>query len=195
MRKKVSTSKILFIGFFTVLILTAAIPVFAAKLPVSKTAEQEILEEKKDLDQQVIADESVPAPLEIAVENLPNDTTPRFMISEIVFSGNTLFSDEQLLEKIPDLFNASSGGVVEPDLLYDLRPIKAIVADPNTQEVSARTIQGFTQYILSIYQNKRYAGIYVYLPGEALEADGDLAQGILPIRIIEAPVRSRREFP
>ena len=188
MRKKVSTSKILFIGFFTVLILTAAIPVFAAKLPVSKTAEQEILEEKKDLDQQVIADESVPAPLEIAVENLPNDTTPRFMISEIVFSGNTLFSDEQLLEKIPDLFNASSGGVVEPDLLYDLRPIKAIVADPNTQEVSARTIQGFTQYILSIYQNKRYAGIYVYLPGEALEADGDLAQGILPIRILEAPV-------
>ena len=188
MRKKVSTSKILFIGFFTVLILTAAIPVFAAKLPVSKTAEQEILEEKKDLEQTVTVDESVPAPLEIAVENLPDDTTPRFMISEIVFSGNILFSDEQLLKKIPDIFNASSGGIVEPDFLYDLRPIKAIVADPNTQEVSARTIQGFTQYILSIYQNKHYAGIYVYLPGEALEADGDLAQGILPIRILEAPV-------
>ena len=188
MRKKVSTSKILFIGFFTVLILTAAIPVFAAKLPAPKTAEQEILEEKKDLEQTVTVDESVPAPLEIAVENLPDDTTPRFMISEIVFSGNILFSDEQLLKKIPDIFNASSGGIVEPDFLYDLRPIKAIVADPNTQEVSARTIQGFTQYILSIYQNKHYAGIYVYLPGEALEADGDLAQGILPIRILEAPV-------
>ena len=188
MRKKVSTSKILFIGFFTVLILTAAIPVFAAKLPAPKTAEQEILEEKKDLEQTVTVDESVPAPLEIAVENLPDDTTPRFMISEIVFSGNTLFSDEQLLKKIPDIFNASSGGIVEPDFLYDLRPIKAVVADPNTQEVSARTIQGFTQYILSIYQNKHYAGIYVYLPGEALEADGDLAQGILPIRILEAPV-------
>jgi hemolysin activation/secretion protein len=188
MRKKVSTSKILFIGFFAVLILTAAIPVFAAKLPAPKTAEQEILEEKKDLEQTVTVDESVPAPLEIAVENLPDDTTPRFMISEIVFSGNILFSDEQLLKKIPDIFNASSGGIVEPDFLYDLRPIKAIVADPNTQEVSARTIQGFTQYILSIYQNKHYAGIYVYLPGEALEADGDLAQGILPIRILEAPV-------
>ena len=188
MRKKVSTSKILFIGFFTVLILTAAIPVFAAKLPAPKTAEQEILEEKKDLEQTVTVDESVPAPLEIAVENLPDDTTPRFMISEIVFSGNILFSDEQLLTKIPDIFNASSGGIVEPDFLYDLRPIKAIVADPNTHEVSARTIQGFTQYILSIYQNKHYAGIYVYLPGEALEADGDLAQGILPIRILEAPV-------
>ncbi|MHC4288325.1 MAG: ShlB/FhaC/HecB family hemolysin secretion/activation protein, partial [Planctomycetota bacterium] len=150
--------------------------------------EQEILEGKKDLEQTVTVDESVPAPLEIAVENLPDDTTPRFMISEIVFSGNTLFSDEQLLKKIPDIFNASSDGIVEPDFLYDLRPIKAIVADPNTQEVSARTIQGFTQYILSIYQNKHYAGIYVYLPGEALEADGDLAQGILPIRILEAPV-------
>jgi len=188
MRKKVTTREILFIGFFAVLILAMTIPVFAAKLPVSKTAEQEILEEKKDLEQTVTVDESVPAPLEIAVENLPDDTTPRFMISEIVFSGNILFSDEQLLTKIPDIFNASSGGIVEPDFLYDLRPIKAIVADPNTQEVSARTIQGFTQYILSIYQNKHYAGIYVYLPGEALEADGDLAQGILPIRILEAPV-------
>jgi hemolysin activation/secretion protein len=70
-----------------------------------------------------------------------------------------------------------------------LRPVKAIATEPGVaQEVSARSIQGFTQYILSIYQNKHYAGIYVYLPGEALEANGDLSRGILPVRILEAPV-------
>jgi hemolysin activation/secretion protein len=189
MRKKVSTSNILFIGFFTVLILAAAIPALAARLPASRQAEQEILEEKKDLEQTVTVDESVPAPLEVAVENLPEDTTPRFTLSEIVFSGNTLFSDQKLLDDIPDVYNTSRDGTVEPDFLYDLRPFIAIAADPNsTQDASARSIQGFTQYILSIYQRKHYAGIYVYIPGEAFEANGDLAQGILPVRILEASV-------
>ncbi|MHC5089547.1 MAG: ShlB/FhaC/HecB family hemolysin secretion/activation protein, partial [Planctomycetota bacterium] len=189
MHNKQHMCKIMAIGLFVMLVLAAAIPVLAAKLPVSKTAEQEVLEEKKDLEEAVTADESVPVPLEVAVENLPEDTTPRYSLSQIIFSGNTLFSDEQLLSNVPDLFNASRVAVVEPDNLYDLRPVKAIVAEPNAiQEVSARTIQGFTQYILSIYQKKHYAGIYVYLPGEALEADGDLAQGILPVRILEAPV-------
>ncbi|MHC4288530.1 MAG: hypothetical protein ACYSSK_00470 [Planctomycetota bacterium] len=168
MHNKQHMCKIMAIGLFVMLVLAAAIPVLAAKLPVSKTAEQEVLEEKKDLEEAVTADESVPVPLEVAVENLPEDTTPRYSLSQIIFSGNTLFSDEQLLSNVPDLFNASRVAVVEPDNLYDLRPVKAIVAEPNAiQEVSARTIQGFTQYILSIYQKKHYAGIYVYLPGEA----------------------------
>ena len=189
MHNKQHASKILALGLFVVLVLAAALPVLAAKLPVSKTAEQEVLEEKKDLEEAVTADESVPVPLEVAVENLPEDTTPRYSLSQIVFSGNTLFSDEQLLDNIPDIFNASRVAAVESEKLYDLRPVKTIAAEPNTtQEVSARTIQGFTQYILSIYQKKHYAGVYVYLPGEALEADGDLAQGILPVRILEAPV-------
>lgn len=172
----------------TILSLVLTTPALAANLPASKTTDQEILEEKKDLEQAVVADESVPEPLEVAVENLPEDTTPRFAIREIVFAGNTLFSDEQLLEKIPEIYNASTEDTVDSAFLYDLRPIKAIVADPNTQEVSARTIQGFTQYVLSIYQRKHYAGVYVYVPGEAFETNGDLAQGILPIRILEAPV-------
>jgi hemolysin activation/secretion protein len=186
MQNKMSIIKILFWGL--VVLLATANPGMAATLPVSKTAEQEILEEKKDLEQAVTADESVPEPLEVAVENLPEDTTPRFTLSEVVFTGNTLFSDEQLLENIPDVYNASAEDIVESDYLFDLRPIKAIVAELNEQDVSARSIQGFTQYILSIYQRKHYAGIYVYVPGEAFETDGDLAQGILPVRILEAPV-------
>ncbi|OQY04426.1 MAG: hypothetical protein B6I25_06975 [Planctomycetales bacterium 4572_13] len=189
MRKKVITGKIIFFSFFAVLILAAAIPAVAAKVPASKTTEQEILEEKKDSEQTVTVDESVPEPLDVAVENLPEDTTPRFTLSEVAFNGNILFTDEQLLDDIPDVFNASHEAFVESDFLYDLRPIKAMVAEPGiAQDVSARSIQGLTQYILSIYQRKHYAGIYVYVPGEAFEADGDLAQGILPIRILEAPV-------
>ena len=188
MRKKVTT-KILFIGFFAALTLAVAVPVFAAKVPASKTTEQEILEEKKDFEQAVTADESVPEPIEVAVRNLPEDTTPRFAIRQIVFNGNTLFSNEQFLDNIPDVFNASHEAFVESDFLYDLRPIKTIAAEPGAaQDVSARSIQGFTQYILSIYQRKHYAGIYVYVPGEAFEANGDLAEGILPIRVLEAPV-------
>jgi hemolysin activation/secretion protein len=190
MLNTITTSKRLFICFFAVLILAGAIPALAATLSVSKTADQEVLEERKDLEEQVIAEASVPEPLDVAVENLPEDTTPRFTLTEIVFSGNTLFADEQLLDNIPAIYNTSGDGTVEPDTLYDLRPFKVLTADdPNTvQEVSARSIQGFTQYILSVYQRKHYAGIYVYVPGEAFEAEGDLSQGILPVRILEAPV-------
>lgn len=189
MRKKISTGIILFIGFFTLLILAMAIPALAAKLPVSKTIEQEILEEKETQEKTVTVDEWVPEPIRVAVEDLPEDTTPCYTLSQIVFSGNTLFTDEQLLKKIPDIFNAAKDGSIETTNLYDLRAVKAIAAEPGTaQEVSARSIQGFTQYILSIYQGKHYAGIYVYLPGEALEPDGDLSQGILPVRILEASV-------
>lgn len=179
----------MFIGFTLILILVMAVPAIAAKVPASKTSEQEILEQKEYQEETVTTDESVPAPLEITAENLPEDTTPRFSLSRIVFSGNTLFDDEQLLDNIPDIYNTSGDEEIEPDNLYDLRAIKAIAVDPNTaQEVSARSIHGFMQHILSIYQRKHYAGIYVYVPGEAYEADGDLHQGILPVRILEAPV-------
>ena len=155
----------MFIGFLAVLVLATAIPAFAAKLPASKTAEQEMLEEKEAQEQAVTMDESVQAPLGVTVENLPEDTTPRFMLSRIVFSGNTLFGDEQLLEDIPDIYNASTAEVVEADLLYDLRPVKSIAAEPGmTQEVSARSIQGFTQYLLSIYQKQQHLRKSVSIP-------------------------------
>ena len=58
------------------------------------------------------------------------------------------------------------------------------------REVSARTIAGLTQYILSVYQQKNYGGIYVYVPAEALKGGTGLADGILPVNIIEAHVSS-----
>ena len=120
---------------------------------------------------------------------MPEDSTPRFDIKEIVLSGNTLFEDERLLSGIPAIYNASKNGGVEATYLYDLRPLQQLMENPgSTQKVSARTIQGLAQYILSVYQRKHYAGIYVYVPAEAFEAEGNLAQGTLPVRILEAPV-------
>jgi len=189
MLKRNSVEKLLRTTFIVALIMAIGLPAFAAKVPASKTKAQQILEAKEAEEQTITEDESVAAPEKVAVENLPEDTTPRYSLSTISFSGNALFTDEQLLDDLPDIFNAAKDGSIETDNLYDIRGLKAIVAEPGiAQDVSARSIQGFTQYILSIYQNKHYAGIYVYVPGEAFEVEGDLAQGILPIRILEAPV-------
>lgn len=173
------------------MMLVCSLAPAATKLPVSKTTEQDILEQKKE-DQEApvtIEDSAIPGSVQEAIANLPEDTTPRFTISQVVLSGNTLFTSDQLLAKVPEVYNASRDGRMESSNLYDLRPIQALAAAPGTtQSISARSIQGFTQYILSIYQNKQYAGIYVYVPSEAFEAENDLSQGILPVRILEAPV-------
>ena len=155
----------------------------------SKTEAQEMLEEKESAEASVTTDASVPSPLMVAVENLPEDTSPQYSLSRIEFMGNLLISDEELLANIPDVFNASQTGLVEPIYLYDLRPIKMLAAEPGTEQmVSARSIQGFTQFILAQYQDRNYAGIYVYIPSDAFETQGALAQGILPVNILEAAV-------
>jgi hypothetical protein len=135
--------------FIAVLIIAGSIPVMGAKLPASKTEEQQALEDKEAQEQAVITDESVPVPEKVAVENLPEDTTPRYTLTQVSFSGNTLFTDEQLLEDMPDIYNTAKDGSIDSANLYDLRGLKAIAAVPGTEQtVSARSIQGFTQYIL-----------------------------------------------
>ncbi|MHC4882393.1 MAG: ShlB/FhaC/HecB family hemolysin secretion/activation protein [Planctomycetota bacterium] len=189
MLKSNSVNKSLWTMFVAVLVIAGSIPVMGAKLPVSKTEEQQALEDKEAQEQAVSVDESVPSPEEIAIQNLPEDTTPRYNISQITFSGNILFTDEQLLEDMPDIYNTAKDGSIDSANLYDLRGLKAIATVPGTEQtVSARSIQGFTQYILSVYQRQNYAGIYVYVPGEAFDANGSLEQGILPVQILEASV-------
>lgn len=48
--------------------------------------------------------------------------------------------------------------------------------------MSLKTIQGLTKYVLSIYQEEGYAGIYVYIPVEAVEGTDKLVDKILPNR-------------
>ena len=128
---------------------------------------------------------------EVAKLTLPEDTSPRLMVRELQLSGNTLITTDALLEDMPGIYNASDKGLHEAASkdLYDLRPLQDIVLRPGpSREVSSRTIQGFTQYILSVYQDKNYAGIYVYVPSEALKEGRKLEDDVLPIRVLEATV-------
>ena len=123
--------------------------------------------------------------------NLPEDTTPRLLARELRISGNTLLSTEDLLDNMPAVYNASDQplSVAASDDLYDLRVIHEIISEPGRpREVSMRTIQGLTQYILSAYQDKDYSGIYVYVPEGAIINNEELADEVLPIRVIEALV-------
>jgi len=127
--------------------------------------------------------------------NLPVDTTTRLIVRELRISGNTLISTGELLQNVPAVYNASGQPLsqAESQYLYDLRTIQEIVSAPGQpREVSLRTIQGLTQYILSVYQAKDYSGIYVYVPEGAITDDNKLVDEILPINILEAPVSEVR---
>lgn len=127
--------------------------------------------------------------------NLPEDTTTRLVVRELRISGNTLISTGELLEYMPAVYNASGQTLSRADsqFLYDLRPIQEIISMPGQpREVSLRTIQGLTQYILSVYQKNDYSGIYVYVPEGAIRNGNELINGVLPINILEAPVSEVR---
>ncbi|NIP51754.1 MAG: hypothetical protein GWN61_21350, partial [candidate division Zixibacteria bacterium] len=122
--------------------------------------------------------------------SLPEDTSQRFAVKEIRISGNHLVSIGELLEKMPLTYSAVEerdvNGVEE---IYDFRTVLDIFVNPGRErEVSLKTIQGLTKYVLSVYQNKGYAGIYVYVPAQAVEGEAKLADNILPIEVIEGKV-------
>lgn len=161
-------------------------------MPQSKTEEQLRLEEMETLAPKSAAVSRVartdPAAL---IALLPEDATPRFAVSQIRITGNSLLSAESLLGNLPDVFDASPEKESLGMFLYDFRPLTTILKQPGTAaEVSARSIQGFTQYLLSLYQKRGYAGIYIYVPSDAFEPGRELSEGILPIRVLEAPVSS-----
>ncbi|MHC4622684.1 MAG: ShlB/FhaC/HecB family hemolysin secretion/activation protein [Planctomycetota bacterium] len=127
----------------------------------------------------------------IAEIDLPVDTTQQFTVREIVIAGNTLLSTDKLLKNMPLVYNASATPLKEAEstYLYDFRVLHDITLEPGQpRRVSARTIQGFTQYLLSVYQDKNYAGIYVYVPAQAVVDGVELRDEILPVRVLEALV-------
>ena len=120
----------------------------------------------------------------------PEDTTPRFSVKRLQIRGNTLISTTELLEKLPMTYIVSTA---EDDKsveeTYDFRVLHEIVRDPNVgRAVSLRTIQGLTKYILSVYQEKHYAGIYVYVPAEAIQEESKLVDEILPVQVLEGKI-------
>jgi len=125
----------------------------------------------------------------IAPETAPSfvDTTPVFNANKLIIRGNALIPLEEILEDVPAVFNPTKTD--DPAGIYDLTPIKALIDSPGqAQQVSARTIQGFTQYILSVYQKANYGGIYVYVPTSAIVDGVSLKDNTLLIEIMETTI-------
>jgi hemolysin activation/secretion protein len=120
----------------------------------------------------------------------PEDTSPRFSAKKLQISGNNLISTTELLEKLPFEYIISTQKDDKPvKELYDFRTLHDLIGDPEgDHEVSLKTIQGLTKYILSVYQEKGYAGIYVYVPAEAVKEKEKLEDEILPIQVIEGKI-------
>jgi len=148
-------------------------------------------EEKGRIAKQDMRSRLATAKEQLAKVKLPEDTSARLTVKEIRFSGNTLVSTVKLLDNMPVVFNASDKPLAkaESSSLYDFTVLYEIILEPGTaREVSVRTIQGLTQYVLSVYQKKHYAGIYVYVPAEALKGGKELEGGVLAVDVLEAPV-------
>jgi len=164
-----------------------------------KTEAQLKLEEKMRQEEKIKEREKAAAKTKAKVEeeiaelNLPEDTSPLMTAKELRIVGNALIKTEELLSNIPLVYNASDVPLQEAESinLYDFRTLCDIIENPGQpRQISARTIRGLTQCILSAYRDKGYSGIFVSVPPEALEDGRKLRDEILLINIIEAPVTS-----
>ncbi|OHB63761.1 MAG: hypothetical protein A2168_03545 [Planctomycetes bacterium RBG_13_50_24] len=146
---------------------------------------------KEQLDKELGESQKVTESAALSDEiSFPEDKTQRFSAKELKISGNTLLSTAELLENLPEAYIVSSkkDGDSEKEI-YDFRVLLDLIRDPGVdREVSLKTIQGLTKYILSVYQDKDYAGIYVYVPAEAVKEESKLADEILPIQILEGKI-------
>jgi hemolysin activation/secretion protein len=123
--------------------------------------------------------------------DLPEDTSRRITVKEIRISGNSLLTTEEIISNMPLIYNASDKSLQQADSedLYDLRVVHDIITDPGEpREVSTRTIRAFTEYIVSFYRENNYAGIYVYVPSQALIDGEKFVDNVMPVEIIEATV-------
>jgi len=120
----------------------------------------------------------------------PEDTSQRFLVKELRISGNDLISTAELLEELPFAYKISEQiGDTAVEQVYDFRVLHDVILAPGQErEVSLKTIQGLTKYLLSIYQEEGYAGIYVYIPVEAVEGTDKLVDKILPIEVLEGKI-------
>lgn len=120
----------------------------------------------------------------------PEDTTPRFSVKDLRIYGNTLISTAELLEELPAAYIVSVSEEGRPvKEIYDFRVLHDLVRDPGlSRTVSLKTIQGLTKFILSAYREKGYAGIYVYVPAEAVERETQFTDEILPVQILEGEI-------
>lgn len=146
---------------------------------------------QSELEKKAKAAEKAKAKPDSEQLNLPEDTSLRLSVRELRISGNTLISTDDLLSKIPMVYSATGKPAekAEPSDLYDFRILHDIILHPGQpREVSRRTMDGLTQYILSVYRQRGYAGIYVYISAQAVQGDVRLRDGVLPVEVVEGRV-------
>ena len=126
------------------------------------------------------------------LQQLPEDKTRPFIVKEIQISENTLISSDDLLFGLPAVYvdtGQTQAPAQDSSAIYDFRGLGEIVLTPGQgREVSQRTIQGLTKYILSRYKKAGYVGIYVYVSARSVDQEARLVDGILLLRVIEARV-------
>jgi len=119
----------------------------------------------------------------------PEDTSQRFLVKELQISGNDLISTAKLLEELPYAYTISEevdDTVVKQ--VYDFRVLHDVILNPGQErEVSLKSIQGLTRYVLSVYQEEGYAGIYVYIPNAAVQGTA-LVDDVLPVEVLEGKI-------
>jgi len=178
-----------------VVVSLSVVVIAADDIPIPTEKETQLkFEEKKSQDQRSKSEVAgvSEADLEKVISNLPRDTSPKLTAKRIAISGNAVMSTEELLIDVPSVYSSSNQPLLQADSdsLYDFRVLQDLLAQPGQpREISARTIRGFTQYILSVYQANDYAGIYVYVPNEVL-TENKLRNEILVVNVIEASVAS-----
>jgi len=180
---------------FALVFLLGSVVCFAEGDAQQRTRDAEEIEQMREEAERAKREdyEKAKAKLEedIAEIDLPEDRTTRRNVKEIRISGNTLIPTDELLENMPLIYNASDQPLQQADSynLYDLTVLHDIILEPGEpREVSTRTIQGFTRYIVSAYGERHYAGIYVYVPARAVIDGVNLRNDVLPIRVLEASV-------
>ncbi len=130
------------------------------------------------------------SPSSVDEMTFPEDTSPRFLVKQLRISGNSLVRTSELIGSLPAVYVKTvqkDGKAIEER--YDFRTIRDIYFNPGREgEVSLRTIHGLTNHFLSVYREHGYVGIYVYIPASAINEDGELADQILPVEVLEGRV-------
>jgi hemolysin activation/secretion protein len=172
-------------------IMELVVLIFTLLLMSTSFAQTNTEDKKTELEKKVerlqdVTETRLPS-AELAV---PKVAGPLFSVKELRINGNTLVSTSELLGKLPLSYTVSvpkDETVVEQT--YDFRVLHEIIREPGTtRQVPLKTLQGLTRYILSVYQDKGYAGIYVFVPAEAVEGEAKLVNQILPIQVLEGKV-------
>ena len=119
----------------------------------------------------------------------------QFDAIELQIEGNDTISADELLEDMPvvfDLKDPYTGKTVDVYDFYTIRKmlIKPLQADAEqSYKLSKKNIQGLTKYILGVYTDRGYSGIYVYIPAEVIpKKDPVLKDRILKVNVLEARI-------